>query len=487
MRVLFRVPSDALRKLIPSVLVPPVLPRPCWALALCVLALLGCAPAERESARRVVYWEKWSGFEGQAMDAVIELFNGRERERRARDPSYLPIEVERVTISHIEQKLLVAIAGKNPPDLAGTFSRLIPAYADRGALVDLTPRLAAAGIRREDYIERYFDLGVHRGRVWALPATVVSNALHWNKRLFREAGLDPERPPRTTEELDQFAERLTLWEVTDPKGGRRIVRGYASNVPSDRKRLLQVGFLHSNPDWWDYTWGYFFGGELVEGARITIDSPENVRGYQWIAAQTRRLGVSAKQRFQSGLGKFGSPQNPFLSGRIAMQLQGVWMHNYVEKYAPGLQWGAAAFPHPADRPDLANSTLIEADPLVIPRDSKHPDEAFEFIRFVNQPEIMEMLSLKQRKFSPFKRTSPEFWSVHPHPRIRLFRELALSPNAFSAPRVTNWNEYLREIHAAVDAIDSQSSPVQAALAEVRRRVQASLDRDTRSIERRLGD
>lgn len=418
------------------------------------------------------------------MDQVVELFNQRERERRTRDSNYRPIEVERVTISHIEQKLLVAIAGKNPPDVAGSFSRLIPAHADRGALTDLTPRLAAAGIERSDYIERYFDLGVHRGKVWALPATVVSNALHWNKRLFRDAGLDPEEPPRTIEELDRFAERLTVWEVTEPGGKRSVVRGYAPSVPENRKRLLQVGFLHSNPNWWYYTWGSFFGGELVRGETVTTDDPQNLRAYQWIAAQTRKLGVAAKQRFQSGLAKTGSPQNPFLSGQIAMQLQGVWMHNYIERYAPGLQWGAAPFPHPEDRPDLANGTLIEADPLVIPRDSKHPDEAFEFIRFVNQPEIMEILCLGQRKFSPFKRASQDFWGQHPHPQIRLFRDLALSPNAFFAPRVSNWNEYLREIHSAVDAIDNQSSNVPEALARVRRRIQTSLDRERRSIDRR---
>jgi multiple sugar transport system substrate-binding protein len=434
--------------------------------------------------RRIVYWEKWAGFEGAAMDRVVDLFNQRERERRAREPSYRPIEVERVTISSIEQKLLVAIAGKNPPDVAGSYGYLVAAYADKGALTDLTPRLADAGIQRSDYIGRYFDLGVHRGKVWALPATPASVALHWNKRLFRDAGLDPERPPRTIEELDEFAERLTVWEVTEPDGARRVVRGYASDVPANRKRLLQVGFLHTNPPWWSYVWGSFFGGKLAEGERITTDAPENVRAYEWIEARSKKLGVEAAQRFESGLGKFGSPQNPFLSGRIAMQLQGVWMHNYIEKYAPGLQWGVAAFPHPADRPDLANGTLIEVDTLVIPRDSKHPDEAFEFIRFVNTPEIMEVLCLGQRKFPPLERVSDEFWKSHPHPEIRLFRELAMSPNAFSTPKVSNWNEYLREIRTAVDSIDNLNADVPAALREVRRRIQLSYDREQRSIDLR---
>lgn len=434
--------------------------------------------------RRVVYWEKWGGFEGAAMDSVVQLFNARERERAMREPAYVPIEVERVTVSTIEHKLLVAIAGRNPPDLAGSYGFLTASYADKGALTDLTPRLAKAGIRRSSYIERYFDLGVHRGKVWGLPSTPASVALHWNKRAFREAGLDPDRAPRTIEELDQFAEKLTLWEVRSPSGARRIVRGYTPDIQISRKRLLQVGFLHTNPPWWPYGWGSYFGGKLVEGNTITIDSPDNVRGYEWVAANARKLGVEALQRFESGLGKFGSPQNPFLSGKLAMQLQGVWMYNYVDKYAPGMQWGVAPFPHPANRPELANSTLIEVDTLVIPRDSKHPDEAFEFIRFVQQREVMEMLCLAQRKFTPLMEVSPEFWARHPHPHIRMFRELATSKNAFTTPKVGIWNEYHREIRTAVDAMDNLSTSVPEALREVRRRMQIALDRERRTVERR---
>lgn len=452
---------------------------------LCLLTLLACAPKEESGVRRVVYWEKWAGFEGAAMDHIVALFNERERERARLEPGYRPIEVERVTVSSIEQKLLVAIAGKNPPDVAGSYGYLVAAHADKGALTDLTPLLEPAGIRRSDYIERYFDLGVHRGKVWALPTTPASLALHWNKRLFRDAGLDPERPPRTIEELDEFAERLTVWEVRMPSGERRIVRGYTPDIPPERKRLLQVGFLHTNPPWWPYGWGSYFGGKLVEGDRVTTDSPENVRAFEWIAARTKKLGVEPMQRFESGLGKFGSPQNPFLAGKIAMQLQGVWMYNYIDKYTPGMQWGVAPFPHPADRPDLRNSTLIETDTLVIPRDSRHPQEAFEFIRFVQQQEIMEELCLGQRKFSPLKNVSEEFWAKHPHPHIRLFRDLALSENAFTTPKVGVWYEYVREMRAALDAIDSLSTPPREALAEVRKRMQVSLDRERRSIERRL--
>jgi ABC-type glycerol-3-phosphate transport system substrate-binding protein len=66
-----------------------------------------------------------------------------------------------------------------------------------------------------------------------------------------------------------------------------------------------------------------------------------------VQSYSKRYGASALQTFQSGFGNFSSPQNAFLSEQVAMELQGVWMHNFIDKYAPNLEWGAAPFPHPA--------------------------------------------------------------------------------------------------------------------------------------------
>mgnify|MGYP003694417483 CR=1 FL=1 len=47
------------------------------------------------------------------------------------------------------------------------------------------------------------------GKYYALPTAVRSLALFWNKTLFKEAGLDPERPPATLDELVDYAKKLT--------------------------------------------------------------------------------------------------------------------------------------------------------------------------------------------------------------------------------------------------------------------------------------
>lgn len=457
--------------------------------AVCALALLGAAcgsrhASEQAGVRHVVYWEKWTDFEGEAMSRVVEAFNAQEREHARSEPGYRPIEVEMVAVSRIEQKLLIACAGGNPPDLAGIYSTMTAAYADKGALTDLTARASAAGLSRHRYVGHYYDLGVYRDKLWGLPTAPASVALHWNKRSFREAGLDPERPPETLEELDAMAEKLTQWEVTLPNGEKQLRRGYALDVEPSRKRLLQVGFLPSEPIWWNHGWGFVFGGKLLDGEKVTTASPENLRAYHWVASYSERLGVDAVRRFRSSFGSFASAQNPFLSGQLAMQLQGVWMYNFVQKFADGLQWGAAPFPAPAALPELRGTGSAEADALVIPTGSHHVEEAWAFITYTQRQEVMEQLCLGQRKPSPLNDVSESFYAHHPNPFIRVFAELGASKNAWSAPQTAVWNEYERELKTAVNKISSLTLTPEQALADVQERIQRSYDRDRAIFLRR---
>ncbi len=458
-------------------------------LVLSALFAVSCTAARADDGsgpRRIVYWEKWTGFEGEAMGRVVDAFNERERLRAKREPGYRPIEVEMVTVSKIEQKLLVAIAGGNPPDVAGAYGFSVPAYAEKGALTDVSEKLEQAGLGEAHFIPAYRKLGAHRGRIWAVPTTPATIALHWNQRMFREVGLDPNVPPRTIEELDAMAEKLTRWEVTLDDGRREIRSGYLPEVLPEKKRLLQVGFLPSEPGWWSWAWGHFFGGDLVRGDRITAGSAENVRAYEWIASYSKKLGVQQIQRFRSGFGSFSSPQNPFLSGKVAMVLQGVWMANFIEKYSPGMQWSAAPFPPPADRPDLAGATVVDADVLVIPKDSKYPQEAFAFMAYVSSAEAMESLCLGQKKHSPLSSSTADFKRRHPHPYLELFQSLSYSKAAFSTPRLAGYNEYMRELSSAIDAIQNLSATPAVALGSVQVRMQHAYDRDNRAFERRGG-
>lgn len=434
-------------RLLPAVLTAA---RRCAWLGVLALSVLtaGCGRSANGTKERVViqYWEKWTGFEAEAMRPIIEDFNASQDR----------ITVEYSSVSQIDRKFMLATAGGVPPDVAGLWAISLPVYAENNALMPLDKLAADAGIKREDYIDVFWQLCSHRDHLWALPSTPGSVGLIWNKKMFREAGLDPERPPRSIAELEQFNEKLA---VHRPDG-----------------RLDRIGFLPEEPGWWSAMWGYWWGGELSDGkGKVTIESPENVAAYQWIESYPKRFGADNLLAFKDGFGNYASPQNPFLSGRLAMEMQGVWIYNYIKTYAPpDFEWGVAPFPS-VDPDRVPPASIVETDILVIPTGAKHPKEAFEFIRYVNSQKVIEKLCLNQIKFSPRRECSPGFLENHPHPYIKEFLALAKSPNARYAPRLVTWTEYVSDMRNAVGKIWAGKETAVEALADTQRHEQRSLD------------
>lgn len=403
----------------------------------------------------VTYWEKWTNFEEAAMREVVKEFN------RSQDRIY----VEFLSVSGIGQKVLMATAGGIPPDVAGLFGANVAQYAFNNAVMPLDEMAAEAGISREDYIPIYWDICSYRGRLWALPSTPASTTLHFNRTMFREGGWDPERPPRTFEELDAMDKQLG------------VVRN---------GRVERMGFLPTEPGWWPWSWPGFFGGDLWNGLdRVTMSRAENVRAYTWMRGYSERYGLQQVQAFQQGFGGFDSPQNAFLDGKVASVLQGVWMFNFIERHRPDMDWTVADFPHPGDRPDLARTTVADCDVLVIPRGAKHPREAFEFIKFVQSRRAMEMLCMGQKKHSPLREVSEEFVRNHPNPYMMKFRELAMSPNALIPPRTPIWPAWSDELSVAIQRINSGSATPEEAMRAVEAKIQPLLDK-TLEIERKTG-
>ena len=448
-------------------------------LLLATLLVAGCGrpPEEHTADGRLVisYWEKWTGFEGEAMQAVVDDYNASQRR----------VFVEKLTVSEVDRKLLLATAGGDPPDVAGLWNSSVPTFAEKNALLPLDPFLHAAGITRTNYIPVFWEICCHRGFVFAMPTTPSTTALHWNRQLFREAGLNPDQPPRDLHELDAMSERLTVVETT--RGGKPVRVRYPDLTAGEKAthafRLLQIGHLPQEPGWWQALWPYWFGGRLWDGDRcLTADTPENIRCFAWFRQQAEKYGVENLRTFGASFGNFSSPQNPFLAGRVAMELQGVWMYNFIHTYAPELDWAAAPFPS-LDAARLPNVTIAESDVLVIPRGARHPQEAFAFMRYVNTQGPMEKLNRAQLKFSPLAVCSEAFVTNHPNPYIRLFIDLAHSPNVRTVPPSPLWTVYLDELSVAVDRVTALQATPDEALHQVQAVMQPKLDRQCQRWDR----
>ncbi len=411
-------------------------------------ALSACHPTAPHDGRVVVrYWDKWNGFEAEAMRAVVDDFNAGQNR----------VWVDYSAVSQLNHKLLLATSGGVPPDVAGMYAEDLPVYAENNALTPLYKLAAEAGVRREDYVDVFWQTSCHRGTLFALPATPNVSALVWNKKMFREAGLDPEQPPRSIAELEAFNEKIL----------RRRPDG----------SIEKIGHVPNEPSWITPTWGTWFGARYWDGqAAVEADSPENRAAFRWMRSYPDRFGAQNLLALRDGFGSYASSQNPFLSGRVAMTLQGVWIYNFIKNYAaPGFEWGVAAFPS-VDPARFKAVTVASGDVLVIPAGAKHVREAFEFLRYLESPAPMEKLCLGQRKFSPLRQVSEDFYRRHPDPYVRKFAELASSPGVRPVPRITTWNEYSADLADAAGRVLTGSADPDEALANVQKREQAHYDR-----------
>ena len=416
--------------------------------AICAVGVGALVVGERSVSRQastsrvtVVYWEKWTGAEAKEMRKVVDAFN------RSQDHIF----VRYLSISGVDTKTLLATAGGDPPDVAGIWQDQIPQFADAGALTDLSQLAASSGLTPSYYIANYWNELHYRDGLWALPSTPASIALHVRTDLVPPDVATPETFPKTIEGLDKLSDRITQ--------------------RSSDGSLKLAGFLPSNPGWWNYAWGPLFGGRLVVDNKLTLNSPENVRAFQWIADYAKRYGAKEVQSFQSGFGNFSSPQDPFMEGKVATEINGVWKANYINVYRPGLRWFAVPFPYPENRPDLKDHCILSMDVLAIPRGAKHTKEAFDFIRYVQRQDVMEGLCSGHGKNSPLQNVSESFFRHHPNPYIRLFDALARSPKAVGPDRVGIWHQLGDEINVAFQEVSNLSKTPQQALDDAQARMQ----------------
>lgn len=418
------------------------------AVAVAVIAVSAAILGEKAVSRQdrtdrvtVIYWEKWTGSEGEEMRKVVNAFNASQDR----------IFVKFLSISGVDSKTRLATAGGNPPDIAGVWGDQVVQFADAKALTDLTDMATEAGLTKDYYIPAFWEGYTYKDRVWAFPSTPASIALHVRPDLVPPDLATPETFPKTFEGLDALIKRVSKH---GPNG-----------------KLLLASFLPSNPGWWNWAWGIYFGGKIMDGDKVTLNSKENLRAFEWIAKYTNAYGSKEVQSFQGGFGNFASPQDPFMSGKVATEMNGVWKANYINVYKPGLKWFAVPMPYPADHPELKDHSNLSQDVLCIPRGAKHVKEAFEFIRFVQRQDVMEGLCSAHGKNSPLAKVSEHFFETHPNKYIRLFDRLARSPNAFNIPKVGIFPQLSNEMNVAFQEVNSEQKTPKQALDDAQKRAE----------------
>jgi multiple sugar transport system substrate-binding protein len=316
--------------------------------------------------------------------------------------------------------------------------------------MDLTGLAARNNIKASDYIPCFYNGLVYHRKLWALPSTPSIICLYVRPDLIPKEYATRETFPKTIEAFDDLMFKISS---KNPDGS-----------------LKMAGFLPSSPGWYHWAWGPLFGSKLFEGDELTLNSPENLKAFEWTALFPKELGTQTIASFQSGFGAFASPQDPFMDGKTASEVNGVWKAGYIQTYHPNEPWFVVAFPYPKDRPDLANHSYINEDILAIPRGAKHPDEAFAFIKYIQRQDVMERLCDAQGKNTALAKVSENFFKNHQNREIRFFDRLARSSSIIPTPQIGIFPQIKSELSVAFQEINTDEKTPKHALDDAQNRL-----------------
>jgi putative chitobiose transport system substrate-binding protein len=284
-----------------------------------------------------------------------------------------------VQFGAIEQKLLASLAGGVAPDVVNLNTEMTVRLAERNALVDMDGAVAAPA--RARYFDGLWKSTAVRGRTYGLPWYVVPNVIAYNVQIYKRAGLNPNEPPDSEEEMIQQAR--TIKDKTK-------IYGFMPNVDAVRMmhRFQEAGLAILSAD----------------GKRALFNSTEHV---QYLARYVDLFKADYFPEDTLRRGYLGATER-YSAGQLGMLITGPQFLLRVKKDNPDVyaQTFVAGYPKGKGK-TLHLATMA----VTVPRATKHQQAAIDFALFVtnddNQLEFSRQVvvfpSTRQAAGDPFFR------------------------------------------------------------------------------------
>ena len=316
------------------------------AVALALTATTFLATSSTAWADDTSIWVRASG--AGAAQHMIDLWNASHADKK--------IAVTVIPDNQMVTKLATGTQAGDVPDMVSFDLIYMPDFMKAGFLTDITADLKGdpnyAGVAKA-----YQDIATYDGKIYGAGFTPDVSILVWNKDLFKKAGLDPEKAPKSLAEIHADATKI---------------RALGGDI-----------------------YGYYFSG-ACPGCNIFVTSPMMVAaGAKILPAKATDTpldgdGVKAvltemQAMWKEGLVPAGAQADnganfvaAFQSGKIGIEGSGGFMISLLKEKAPDLHFGVTILPGIKEG---QQSAFVGGDVIAIPKGSKHADIAKEFIHW----------------------------------------------------------------------------------------------------------
>lgn len=263
----------------------------------------------------------------------------------------IKIEYRQIQFDDVVSEAMRAFSTGKAPDIIAIDNPNHAMFAAHNAFLDVTDMVAKSSvIKPENYFPGPLKSVTWDGKLYGVPKATNTIALYYNKDMFKAAGLDPEKPPQTWDELVADAKKLT-----DPS---KNVYGITFSAKANEEGTFQ--FLP-----WAQMAGASYKNINTDGAvkALTVwkqifdeklTSPDTLTRSQWDSTAT------------------------FNAGNAAMAISGPWEIDRMLTDAK-FDWGTALLPVPEE--GAPRSSAMGDYNWAIFSSSKHPAEAFKAIEY----------------------------------------------------------------------------------------------------------
>ena len=291
----------------------------------------------------LTFWNGFTSTDGEVLQQIVDDFN-------ASNEWNITIEMDVMPWATFNEKLPAAIAAGNAPDFVLCSSGYYAPYVEAGSFQDVSDFYELPEVNADDFDKNVVDLLYYDDLCVGVPMQMVSHYFYWDKDLYEAAGLDPESPPETFEELVENAKLLT----------EKSKNQYGFCVPVNNNVTAQ------------YTM-YAYGGGYVneDETEAVFNSEENVKAFETLKTLYE---CSPKD----------SDDNTYISGQLAQFINGPWIINGLRENE--INYGVKAVPA---------CTGVKQDAAVIPvgfsipktTSEEHKELVYKFVNYWNTEEI----------------------------------------------------------------------------------------------------
>ncbi len=337
------------------------------------LVFSGCGDNKKNNDGRVTV-KFWHSFVSSTVPALNDLIAKFEKEHPniKIDAQYIP------SGDALIQKLVTSIRSKTAPDISWIHSDFLEDLVAADAIYKMEDFINGKnGLTKEDMDDIYpalIQFSSWRGTLYSMPMEATNLALLYNKKMFREAGLDPNSPPKTWDELYDYSKKLTIDKDKDGKIDQTgmFVPVYPAAGPLGAWMVWQ---------WFPFIWQA--GGDIVNVEQTKVMYNEE--------AGIKALELWQKIFKELNLRSFTTDFDvAFASERLAMAMDGPWNLPRYKDILKNLDWGFAPLPRGPEK----QATVVGGEYLAIFKQSPNPDAAWIFVKWMVKPETQAFWAMR---------------------------------------------------------------------------------------------